>query len=58
MQTAAPIPTLLDTREIGEPFSHGALTVIPLLAPHEPEPDWLTLPEAGKAVTILRPASR
>src|SRR5256712_13413143 len=55
MQTLAsvtPISSLLETLEVGEPLSHGALTVIPLLAPKEVEPDWLTLAEAGAAVTI------
>ncbi len=46
------VSTLLEALEVGEPLSHGALTVIPLLAPGEPEPDWLTLAEAGAAVTI------
>jgi hypothetical protein len=36
----------------GEPLTHGALTVIPLLAPGAPDPGWLTLAEAGDAVTI------
>ena len=42
MQTLAsvtPIAALLETLEVGEPLSHGALTVIPLLAPREAEPD-------------------
>jgi hypothetical protein len=52
MQTIDSIATFLDRLEIGEPFSHGALTVVPLLGPSEPEPDWLTLPEAGAAVTV------
>src|SRR6267143_1946697 len=55
MQTLAsvtPISALLEALEVGEPLSHGALTVIPLLAPGEAEPDWLTLAEAGAAVTI------
>ena len=55
MQTLGSIPAvsvLLEALEVGEPLSHGALTVIPLLAPREPEPDWLTLAEAGAAVTI------
>src|SRR3989454_6869721 len=55
MQTLAsvtPISALLETLGVGEPLSHGALTVIPLLAPKEVEPDWLTLAEAGAAVTI------
>ena len=55
MQTLAsvtPISALLEALEVGEPLSHGALTVIPLLAPKEAEPDWLTLAEAGAAITI------
>src|SRR5436189_3169331 len=50
--SVAPISSLLETLEVGEPLSHGALTVIPLLAPRQAEPDWLTLAEAGAAVTI------
>ena len=52
LASVAPISSLLETLEVGEPLSHGALTVIPLLAPKEAEPDWLTLAEAGAAVTI------
>ena len=55
MQTLAsvtPISALLEALEVGEPLSHGALMVIPLLAPEEAEPDWLTLAEASAAVTI------
>ena len=36
----------------GDLLVHGALTVIPLLAPGAPDPGWLTLAEAGDAVTI------
>ena len=43
---------LLDAIRIGEPVSHEALTVVPLLAPMGAEPDWLTLTEAGDRVTI------
>ena len=42
MQTLAsvtPISALLEALEVGEPLSHGALTVIPLLAPRQAEPD-------------------
>ena len=35
-----------------EPVSHGALTVIPMLAPMLSEPRWLTLIEAGDKVRI------
>jgi hypothetical protein len=52
MQTIDSIATFLALLEVGEPFSHGALTVVPLLGPSEPEPNWLTLPEAGAAVTV------
>ncbi len=52
LASVAPISALLEALEVGEPLSHGALTVIPLLAPREAEPDWLTLAEAGAAVTI------
>ena len=55
MQTLGSIEAvfaLLDTLDAGEPLSHGALTVVPLLAPAALEPDWLTLAEAGAAVTI------
>ena len=52
LASVAPISSLLETLEVGEPLSHGALTFIPLLAPKEAEPDWLTLAEAGAAVTI------
>jgi hypothetical protein len=51
---------LFEAIRIGEPVSHGALTVVPLLAPllgpllapGSAEPDWLTLTEAGDKVTI------
>jgi ARG/rhodanese/phosphatase superfamily protein len=43
---------LLEAIRIGESVSHGALTVVPLLAPGCAEPDWLTLTEAGDKVTI------
>jgi len=36
----------------GKPQSHGALTVIPILAPMQTEPEWLTLAEAGDRVRI------
>jgi hypothetical protein len=36
----------------GEPLRHGPLTVIPLTGGPTPEPDWLTLAEAGEAVII------
>src|SRR3989442_10441394 len=43
---------LLEAIRIGGPVSHGALTVVPLLAHASPEPDWLTLTEASDQVTI------
>jgi hypothetical protein len=55
------MPTLVDVEPLaqalrdlttGEPIAHGALTVVPLLAPGAPDPGWLTLAEAGDAVTI------
>jgi hypothetical protein len=46
------VSSLLDGLEVGPPARYGALTVVPLLAPGEAEPDWLTLAEAGAAVTI------
>src|SRR6266446_527252 len=52
LASVAPISSLLETLEVAEPLIHGALTVIPLLAPGAAEPDWLTLAEAGAAVTI------
>ena len=36
----------------GKPKTHGALTVIPILAPMQAEPEWLTLAEAGDRVRI------
>ncbi len=47
-----PLQELLDAIMIGEPVIHGALTVVPLLAPMGAEPDWLTLTEASDKVTI------
>ena len=50
------MPTLHDVPEVAqllasvltaEPVTHGALAVIPLLAPNLDDPDWLTLEEAG-----------
>src|SRR5438093_9332555 len=50
------VQELLESIRIGEPVSHGALTVVPLLGPllgpGSAEPDWLTLTEAGDQVTI------
>ena len=36
----------------GQAQHHGALTVIPILAPMQAEPEWLTLAEAGDRVRI------
>jgi len=36
----------------GKPQRHGALTVIPILAPMQTESEWLTLAEAGDRVRI------
>jgi hypothetical protein len=37
----------------GKPQHHGALTVIPILAPMQTETEWLTLAEAGDRVRIM-----
>jgi ARG and Rhodanese-Phosphatase-superfamily-associated Protein domain len=39
------VAQLLATILTGEPVTHGALAVIPLLAPNLDDPDWLTLEE-------------
>ena len=50
------MPTLNEVPEVakllgsilaGEPVTHGALALIPLLAPNLDDPDWLTLEDAG-----------
>src|SRR5882672_8362891 len=55
------MPTVADVKPLhdaladlrpGEPLRHGPLTVIPLTAGPAPEPDWLTLAEAGEAMII------
>jgi len=38
LASVAPISALLEALEVGEPLSHGALMVIPLLAPKERSP--------------------
>ncbi len=48
----APLAKTLGNIVTGEPRSHGALTVIPLLAPLLAEPTWLTLAEAGDRVRL------
>jgi uncharacterized membrane protein len=55
------MPTVAEIEEIartfgsilaGKPQHNGALTVIPILAPMQAEPEWLTLAEAGDRVRI------
>jgi hypothetical protein len=55
------MPTLNDVPEAAqllasvltaEPVTHGALAVIPLLAPNLDAPDWLTLEETGDRVRV------
>ena len=47
-----PIARTLGNILAGEPLSHGALTVVPMLAPMLSEPEWLTLAEAGDRVRV------
>jgi len=47
-----PIAKTLGNILTGEPRSHGALTMVPLLAPMLSEPDWLTLAEADARARI------
>src|SRR3989304_2882108 len=47
-----PIATALVNILAGEPVTHGALTMIPILAPLLAEPAWLMLAEAGERVRI------
>jgi len=46
------VAQLLATILTGEPVTHGALAVIPLLAPNLDDPDWLTLDEAGDRARV------
>ena len=46
------VAKLLATILTGEPVTHGALAVIPLLAPNLDDPDWLTLEEAGDRARV------
>ena len=46
------VAQLLATILTGEPVTHGALAVIPLLAPNLADPDWLTLEEAGDRARV------
>ena len=48
----APLQQTLATVLAGEPRSHLALTVVPILAPMQAEPEWLTLAEASDRVRI------
>ena len=55
MPTPADVETIAKTLGsilAGKPQHHGALTVIPILAPMQTEPEWLTLAEAGDRVRI------
>jgi hypothetical protein len=55
MPTVADVETIAKTLGsilAGKPQSHGALTVIPTLAPMPAEPEWLTVAEAGDRVCI------
>ena len=55
MPTVADVETIAKTLGsilAGKPQSHGALTVSPILAPMQTEPEWLTLAEAGDRVRI------
>src|SRR5438309_733275 len=55
MPTLAQVPIIasfLDGLLVGDPQTHGALTVIPILAPMQAEPGWLTMAEAGDRVRI------
>ena len=47
-----PLQQTLASVLAGEPRRHQALTVVPLMAPMEAEPAWLTLAEAGDRVRI------
>ena len=46
------VAQLLATILTGEPVTHGAHAVIPLLAPNLDDPDWLTLKEAGDRARV------
>ena len=47
-----PIARTLGNVLTGEPVTHGALAMVPLLAPALADPGWLTLAEAGERVQI------
>lgn len=46
------VAQLLATLLTGGPVTHGALAVIPLLAPNLDDPNWLTLEEAGARARV------
>jgi hypothetical protein len=46
------VAKFLATILTGEPVTHGALAVVPLLCPNLDDPDWLTLDEAGDRASI------
>lgn len=48
----APLAQFLRTLALGEPRTHGALVVVPLLDGDHPDPGWLTLDQAGASVAI------
>ena len=48
-----PIAKTLGNILAGEPVTHGALTLIPILAPLLAEPAWLTLGEGKEALAQL-----
>ena len=48
----APLQEMLAAVLAGPPRSHHALCIVPILAPLEAEPAWLTLAEAGDHVRI------
>ena len=55
MPTVADVEILAETLGsilAGKPQHHGGFTVIPILAPMQTEPEWLTLAEAGDRVRI------
>jgi hypothetical protein len=52
LNEVAPVAELLSSVLIGEPLMHGALAVVPILAPSLDDPDWLTLDEAGDCARV------
>jgi hypothetical protein len=55
MSTLKEVPqvgNLLATVLTAAPLTHGALAVVPLLAPSLDDPDWLTLEEAGDRAAV------